>query len=428
MFPGTTDIQHRRAIEALRSGVPNRDAVRALGSSQPRIEDRFRHQLQVAQQVFAEGNQVPGLLISGGFGSGKSHMLEYLKHLALEQNFVCSKVVVSKETPLYDPAKLYRAAIQSAVVPGKRGTALNEIAAGFDFGSSGFSDLFRLLNQGELELNSRFAATLFLFEHIREQEIIDKIVSFWSGDPLRVGELRSWLRGYGEAATYNLERSTMRELFLQRFRFTPRLMLAAGYSGWVLLVDEVELIARYSFRQRAKSYAELARWLGRLDGEVFPGLSVVAAITSDFATKVLDERNDEEVIPGRLRASGLGTDSSLATDAESGVRLIVRDAVPLQSLGDETIERTREVVRGIHGEAYHWDPPPLDSEQRLITTSMRQHVRRWITEWDFKRLDPQYAVNMLVKDLAVDYGELPALEVQTEGHEEAESGGREGDA
>ena len=33
-------VARRRAIEALRAGVPSRDAVAALGSGQPAIEDR----------------------------------------------------------------------------------------------------------------------------------------------------------------------------------------------------------------------------------------------------------------------------------------------------------------------------------------------------------------------------------------------------
>src|SRR5712692_3258604 len=69
-------IKHRRAIEALRSGVPNRDAVLALGCTQPAIEERFRAQLQAAKEGAKAGAQAPGLLIAGDFGSGKSHLLE----------------------------------------------------------------------------------------------------------------------------------------------------------------------------------------------------------------------------------------------------------------------------------------------------------------------------------------------------------------
>ena len=114
-------IKHRRAIEALRSGVPNRDAVLALGCAQPEIEEKFRQQLQSAKQSLVDGLETYGMLVGGDFGTGKSHLLEYLQHLALEQNFICSKVVISKETPLYDPVKLYRAARRGCDRTGEKG-------------------------------------------------------------------------------------------------------------------------------------------------------------------------------------------------------------------------------------------------------------------------------------------------------------------
>jgi hypothetical protein len=104
----------RRAVEALRSGVPSRDAVAALGSGQGEIEDRVALLLDTAGTV-RSGHR--GLLLGGGFGSGKSHALEHLAHLALERGFVVSRVVISKETPLHDPVKVLRSAVESALTP-----------------------------------------------------------------------------------------------------------------------------------------------------------------------------------------------------------------------------------------------------------------------------------------------------------------------
>ena len=154
-------VKHRRAIEALRSGVPNRDAVLALGCTQPEIEKMFRQQLESAKQSVVDGSKTYGMLVEGGFGAGKSHLLEYLQHLALEQNFICSKVVISKETPLYDPVKLYRAAAEAAIVPKRRGAALTEIATKLDIKNPAYADLYQWVNRPGAELNSRFAATLF---------------------------------------------------------------------------------------------------------------------------------------------------------------------------------------------------------------------------------------------------------------------------
>ena len=125
-------VQSRRAIEALRSGVPNRDAVHALGSSQPDIEAQFRKQLAAVKDGLQQGTAHAGTIIVDDFGSGKSHLLEHLQDIALGSNFVCSKVVISKETPLYDLAKLYRAAIDSAQVPDRVGAGLTAVVARID--------------------------------------------------------------------------------------------------------------------------------------------------------------------------------------------------------------------------------------------------------------------------------------------------------
>ena len=409
-------VQDRRAIEALRAGVPNRDAVRALGCAQPEIEEAFRRQLMAAEDGLATESQAPGILVAGDFGSGKSHLLEYLMHVALERQFVCSKIVISKETPLHDPAKLYRAAIRAAAVPDRKGAALTEVASGLNFSGEPYTDFYKWVNRADANLNSRFPASVFLYEREKDPEILDRIISFWSGDPLGVAPLKAWLRDHDEAASYRLEKVASADLWLQRFRFASRLMAAAGYRGWALLVDEVELIGRYSFKQRARSYAALARWAGRLQGEVCPGLVAVFAITPIFSELVLRDpkRNDVEVIPGRLRASGIDADRLLASQAERGMRLIDHEALRLQPPDPAAVDQTRSQIQEIHARAYSWSPPQLASEERLGTTHMREYVKRWINEWDLRRLYPGQQVHMVVEELKMDYSEDRELETPAE--------------
>ena len=101
------DVSHQRTMEALRSGVPNRDVVKVLGSHQPDLEGKFRRMLQQLESQAPQGILTKGMVIEGGFGSGKSHLLKALQHVAVEQNFVCSPIVISKETPLYNVATLF---------------------------------------------------------------------------------------------------------------------------------------------------------------------------------------------------------------------------------------------------------------------------------------------------------------------------------
>ena len=101
------------------------------------------------------------------------------------------------------------------------------------------------------------------------------------------------------------------EMTEQLTRFVPLLFRAAGYSGWCILLDELELIGRYTPLQRALAYAWLANWLGLSGSRRVPGIVAVYAITDDFATAVINARRirpkrrgrDDRCPADRLRSS-----------------------------------------------------------------------------------------------------------------------------
>lgn len=413
-------LERRRALEALRAGVPNRDAVSALGSLQTDVEDRFTGLLE-AVRALPGPEPAGGMLIGGGFGSGKSHVLEHLAHRALEAGFVVSKVVISKETALHDPAKVLRAAVADAQLPDKPGAAIDEVAVGLRTDSDHYAELYRWVHRDDAPVDSRFAASLFLYEFARgDAEFADRIVQFWAGDRLPVADLRRRLKEAGAAATYRLAAAKERDLAVERFRFLPRLMQAAGYAGWVILLDEVELIGRYSLLQRAKSYAEVARWVrGDRDDPDAP-LCAVLTTVDDFEAQVLVGKNDVELISKRLRMKGTAEHDLLAGQAEAGMRVIARDQVRLQPPDRDELDRTYAKLKEIHGQAHGWDPPDVEGLERLPSNRMRQYVRAWINEWDLRRLDPTYVPDISVADLVVDFSE----DADLESTDESDSGER----
>lgn len=405
MNPETQSVGYRRALEALRSGVPNADAVRVLGSNQANVEQLFLERLASMGDAVAGESQVPGLLMEGGFGTGKSHLLKYLQDKAVSENFVCSHIVISKETPLYDPAKVYRAAIEAAVVPHLRGQAIQEIALSLRQDTPSYAELYKWANRDGSGLGAMFPATLLLHERLRnDPELVEEITNFWSGDKLSVARVRQGLRQISQAATFHVKRIPVRELALQLFTFAPRLMLAAGYRGWVLLFDEVELAGRYSALQRGKSYAELARWMGQIEGEEYPGLMAVMTIVDDFAYVVLEQKGDRDSVGPRLRGKDTDEFRILAAQAEVGMRIIEHDAVSLVAPDDSVLEQTYLKLKDIHARAHGWEPPQVDLD---IGTkrAMRSHVRRWINEWDLKRLFPEAAISTEEQEVRPSYEE-----------------------
>ncbi|MBI2766317.1 MAG: DUF2791 family P-loop domain-containing protein [Chloroflexi bacterium] len=431
-MPTIGDLASRRTIEALRAGVPNRDAVRQLRCNQPEIEERFRALLAQSQAAVAAGTQARGLVVSGDFGAGKSHLLEYLELLADRENFVSSKIVVSKETSLADPVKVFRAAAASARIPGKVGAGLSNVMIGLNFRSPAYTSFFAWAGSESAHLPQQIPASLYVYEYGRDQEFREAIMRSWAGDLLPATQLKSKLRELGQLSSYNIGRPPAKgRLALHRLRFAVRLAMAAGYGGWVLLIDEAELIGQYSIKQRARAYQELARWTGAIpdggDETVFPGLATVAAITSDFEASVLRSgKCDAEVIPNRFRATGKDDDGTLATLAERGMRLIQQDRLPLGALTAAHVRETHDELRSIYSEAFQWDAPAvLDSAfTPLGSAVMRPLVRRWITEWDLRRLYPGAPVDIVATPLPDHgYAEDPDLDSETVDGVASEGGG-----
>lgn len=412
-------LARRRAVEALRSGVPNMDAVIALGSGQGDIEDRFTGLLGGIDGPGTGRSGRPSMLLGAGFGEGKSHLLTHLSQLARSAGFVISTVVISKETPLHDPAKVLRAAVESAVAPDGARDVVAEAAAALDPDGSGYAELLRWLRGPGQDMNERFEATLLLHQKLgsdapgADEEFLDTIVRFWSGDPLPMPDLRRQLKAVGEAKTFKFAPVKVRDLARQRLRFLPRLLRAGGHTGWVVLFDEVELIGRYSLLQRGKSYAELASWLDGDPRDEGEPLITVAAITDDFEAAVLSGKNDREGLPQRLRDKQTEEYAQVAALAEVGMRHIQRDLVSLVPPDEAELDRAYNTLRKLHGSAFDWEPPDVAGLEQLGATRMRQYVRAWINEWDLVRLDPGYRPITDAVEIPGGYEEVSELNDET---------------
>ena len=434
-------LAHRRAVEALRSGVPSWDAVAMLGSGQAEVEDRFSALLDRfgEPERAAEATGLPvrrggrpddqgGLLLGGGFGAGKSHLLTHLAALAMSSGFVASTVVVSKETPLYDPVKTYRAAMESALDPGRAHGVLADAATDLDPDTPRYAEFTRWVNSQAGGMDERFAATLLCHERLRRgsaagaDETVDRLVRFWAGEPIRVSDLRRALKSVGAVGLFDFRPVPAAELARQRFQFAARLLHASGRAGWVIFFDEVELIGRYSLLQRGRSYAEVARWLGvsRATADGVLPLIPVLAMTDDFEEAVLSGKGDRESLPAKLRSKATPEWDETAALAEAGMRHIEHGMLQLAPPDGAELDRAYHALKRLHGEAFGWSPPDVPGLERLGATRMRQYVRAWINEWDLMLLDPQFRPQTEVVQIAADYREDSALEGTAEPGETAD--------
>ena len=382
----------RRALEALRNGVPNREAVRFLDCHQPEATNRFNELLRRAADRDHPPSGAAGLLVSGDFGSGKSHLLTYLENQALSQNFVCSKVAISKETPFYNLGDVFKAAVSAGAMPSNRGRLIEELALQLQPDSDRYADFFRWAKDAAASrLSPLFPASLLVHQQASNSERNQEIENFWAGEKGgRISSLiNAGLRELGQRQNYPFRMPKVAELHPQRLRFFVELIKAAGYPGWVVLLDELELVGTYSLLRRGQSYAELSRWLGQTAGAAYPGLVVVGTVTDDFALEIIHpdgKKKDRDYVGARLQ----GRYPELVAPAETGMRLLERECTPLIPPSNAEVQSAMEKLREIYGAAYGWPSPALADRAggAGYQNRMRYKVRAAINQWDLLRLYP----------------------------------------
>jgi hypothetical protein len=395
-------VPERVAIEALRAGVPNRAAIQLLRTSEGELSERFAERLNQCKEELRTGRAVEGEIVAGGFGSGKSHLLGFLAEQARRDNFIVSPVAISKETPLFDPERLFAAAIRNAIVPEANDDVMTAVVSRLD--PNACDDLEKWATDQQWPL---FAALMFLLpKQVITTEDVATIARFFGGSKLNLAKVRQWLRAAGALKIFDVKPVKAQQLALQRLHFAPRLFAAAGFSGWCILIDEAELIGRYSVLQRGKSYAELCRWLGLAPDIGVPGVVAVCAITDDFKGVMFDQKLDPEKVPRVLEAKGFAAQAKLA---KSGMNAIEQRQHFLVAPNEDRLRLSLERVRNLYQKAYGWSPPAGDIGERRTGKTMRHFIKSWITEWDIQRLyGKKYEISTEV--MPTDYSENKDLE------------------
>lgn len=391
----------RKAFEALRAGVPNRAAVLLLGSVEDALEDRFEEGLQ---RAWCETRK-PGLLFTGGFGAGKSHLLGFLREAALKQNFVVSAVTISKETPLSAPLSVFVAAVRNTVAPGQADDIMAVALSALQQQPAAAQALEAIVSAANSGFSPVFAAMLHLLSRPQPPDLLRRMETFFAGGKVPGPSLRLALTQAGVRGMFNLHGITEATLIHQRERFAPLLFRAAGFAGWCVLIDELELIGRYSPLQRARAYAELARWLGLGREPAMPGLYVAAAITDDYASQVISGRQDDEKLPERLRLKRAPEQADLALAAMRAIGTAPMLTPPTEA----DLLRYAEQLRVSYGITYEWKAPPATVGERRANRTMRHHIRGWITQWDVLRLQGR-AAGLEHGTIAVNYSETEDLD------------------
>ena len=399
-------VQARSAIESLRSGVPSRDAVAQLGTTQTDVRERFEESMD----SLTEGRGATPIVISATFGGGKTHLLNYLQSLAEREGFVTSYAVISPEMPLGNAHLVVRALSESARAPGLTGKALRALAADLRTESDNYQDLMEWARQSNVD--DRFSALLRLYESFRaDEEFRVQILNDFEGRPILKTIIKNRLRQINEAAAYDLGGPKNAMLAHDRIRLLSQLFRASGCKGWVILFDEMERVAKFSLNQRLAAYSELGWWrqAAELTGSVI--LPVFTTASGFVAESVTGGTNDEQ------RLATMSTADERDRMALQGIELL-KTPFRLESPTRAEEEEIQYRVKSIYEEAYGTRVLSLADERRDVRISIRSEIRRWITMWDLQRYYPEYRADVSVDDIHFDPNAIADSELSATGDDE----------
>jgi len=337
-----TDFNARHVIEALRSGVPSRAVGEYFSEARPAMLRRIQERMEAVRETGRSG----GMIFTGRYGEGKTHLLNTAFNMASAENMVVSFVSLGKETPVDKPYLLYPKIVANTYLPGAAQPGFRQKLEDLTQGSSISGELLAYAAK-ELETDKLyFLLKAFLGTQEEDERyafLADLEGDFTTGQTIK----RSYRRITGSVAKFNQSFSKTKHGF-DYFCFLRHLFRQLGYAGWVLLFDEAELIGGMGKKARAKSYVEIQRFLR--PSPKLEGVFSLFAFSSSYVEDVIDKKKEEENVQ-----TTYAEDPDALTAATATVNAIL-NAPELAPLTKEEILQVLLSIQEFHGRAYGWTP------------------------------------------------------------------------
>ncbi len=333
------DKEARHIIEALRSGIPSRAVGQYFSEARPRIMKEISDRLD---QVCDQGKS-SGMIISGKYGEGKTHLLNTVFNLAHSNNMVVSYLSLSKETPMDKLYLVYQKIIRNTYLPMRRQPGfmheLEKVSA-----NSPIANEMLLYAVKHLETDKLY----YLFRSYLNTEDSDEkflLQADLEGDFIASAPLKKiYRRIFNQPVKYNTNFTKTRHCG-DYFSFMSHLFLQMGYHGWVILIDETELMGRLGKKARLNAYRNMAQFL--LPEKCPESAFTIFALSASYT---------EDVIEGKHEYENL---EAIYPDEPEPIKTVLDLLVRAPQLLPLTKDEVNEVlckIQDFHGRAYGWTP------------------------------------------------------------------------
>ena len=333
------DKQARHIIEALRSGIPSRAVGQYFSEARPKIMREISDRLDMV----CDQGKSNGMVFCGKYGEGKTHLLNTVFNIAHSNNMVVSYLSLSKETPMDKLYLVYQKIVQNTYLPRRQQPGfmheLEKISA-----NSPVANEMLLYAAKQLETDKLY----YLFRSYLNTEDADEkflLQADLEGDFIANAPLKKiYRRIFSQPVKYNVN-FTKTKHCRDYFSFMSYLFTQMGYHGWVILLDETELIGRLGKKARLNAYRNMADFLlsDRCPERTFS----LFALSSSYV---------EDVIEGKHEYENLEAVYPEEPEPARTILNLLEGAPQLLPLTKEEIHEVLRKIQEFHGRAYNWTP------------------------------------------------------------------------
>ena len=333
------DMEARHIIESLRSGIPSRAVGQYFSDARPQLMKEISGRLEHT----AETGISNGMVISGKYGEGKTHILNTVFNMAHANRMAVSFLSLSKETPMDKLHLVYQKIISSTYLPMRNQPGFLHLLDQMTPGSPAANELLLYSAKG-LETDKLYYL-LRSYLNTEDQEEKFQLQSDLEGDFVGNAVVkRIYKRIFNETAKYSVTFSKTKHC-MDYFSFMSHLFTKLGCRGWVILIDEAKLMGRLGKKARLNAYRNMASFLR--PGENLDSVFTMFALSASYV---------EDVIEGKHEFENL---AELYPDNEEPMKTVLNmllKAPQLLPLTKDEIRRVLAQIQEFHGRAYGWNP------------------------------------------------------------------------
>lgn len=365
----------QRVIEALRSGISSRSVGQYFSSARPELMRQISGQVDRVAQTGTSG----GMVITGRYGEGKTHLLNTVFNLAHDNNMVVSLLSLSKETPFDKLHLVYQKVVANTYLPRRLQPGFQHVLQELSPNSPITQDILSFTGK-HLDSDKLF----FVFRsYLNVDNPDDKylLMADLEGDFISTSHLRQIYKRIFSQTAHPAPFSKARHS-MDYFVMLSHLFKLLGFNGWVILFDEGELIGRLGKKARLTAYRNMASFLLPEQYSRLESTFSMFAMSASFIEDVIESKHEFDNLNMAY------VDRSEREPVEKVLSLI-QTAPQLQPLNQAEIRAVLEHVQDFHGRAYGWSAN-LDIDEVLKATETRGYLLRTRIRAAVELLDQLY--------------------------------------